>query len=139
FNAFARVALSTCAVHKERLTSAVRAGYLAPYDSWTNRVATLRFVQDIPMEPRDRAYAVLQDIEAGLHKFRDRPMLICWGAKDFVFDDEFFGEWQRRFPRAEPHRFEDAGHYVVEDAHERIIPLIERLFAADAPRAEAIA
>jgi haloalkane dehalogenase len=29
------------------------------------------------------------------------------------------------FPAAEIHRLEDAGHYVVEDAHERIIPLMD--------------
>ena len=28
-------------------------------------------------------------------------------------------------PQAEAHRLVDAGHYVVEDAHERIVPLIE--------------
>jgi haloalkane dehalogenase len=30
------------------------------------------------------------------------------------------------FPQAEVHRLDDAGHYVVEDAHERIVPLVAR-------------
>ena len=30
----------------------------------------------------------------------------------------------RIFPHAEVHRLEDAGHYVIEDAHERIVPLV---------------
>jgi haloalkane dehalogenase len=33
-------------------------------------------------------------------------------------------EWQSRFPYAETHVLEDAGHYLVEDAHERIAPWI---------------
>ena len=33
----------------------VRDAYLAPYDSWANRIAVLRFVQDIPLRPGDRA------------------------------------------------------------------------------------
>ena len=33
-----------------------------------------------------------------------------------------FGE---RFPQAEIHVLTDAGHYVVEDAHERIVPLMQ--------------
>ena len=32
----------------------VRAGYLAPYDTWANRIAVHRFVQDIPLKPGDR-------------------------------------------------------------------------------------
>ncbi len=42
-------------------------------------------------------------------------MLICWGKHDFVFDLDYFREWQRRFPDAEAHLFENAGHYLLED------------------------
>ena len=31
---------------------------------------------------------------------------------------------QHVFPQAEVHRIEDAGHYVIEDAHEKIIPWV---------------
>ena len=44
---------------------------------------------------------------------------------DRVFNDRFFDEWRRRFPAAGYHYVEDAGHFVVEDAHERIVPWIE--------------
>jgi haloalkane dehalogenase len=121
-NAFARGALATCVVHRDRLNDAVRAGYLAPYNSWSHRLATLRFVQDIPMRSTHRSYAMLEEIESRLGFVQKHPMLIVWGAKDFVFDDHFLAEWKRRFPGAEVHRLDDAGHYVVEDAHERIVP-----------------
>jgi len=58
-----------------------------------------------------------------LGQFRELPVLICWGRRDFVFDDAFLAEWERRFPGAEIHRFDDAGHFVLEDAHEEIVPL----------------
>lgn len=48
-------------------------------------------------------------------------MLICWGLRVFVFDETFLNEWRRRFPRAAVHVFEDAGHYVMEEAREAII------------------
>ena len=64
-----------------------------------------------------------------LTQFQDRPMLICWGGKDFVFDRHFLGEWRRRFPKAEVHRFADAGHYVLEDAADEIIPLVKDFLA----------
>ena len=41
------------------MTPAVRAGYLAPYDSWRNREAVYRFVMDIPLRPSHPSYATL--------------------------------------------------------------------------------
>ncbi len=122
-NAFSRAAVRWC-VARRPLTWEARAGYLAPYDSWRNRVAVLRFVQDIPLRPGDPGYDLVSEVQDGLDRFRDRPMLICWGEKDFVFDRHFLDEWRRRFPEAEVHAFADAGHFVLEDAGEEIIPLV---------------
>ena len=104
----------------------VKAGYLLPYDSWNNRVAILRFVQDIPMRPGHPTYELLRRIDDGLSVFQDKPILICWGGRDWCFDDFFLEEWKRRFPTADVHRFADAGHYVLEDALEEIVPLVRR-------------
>ena len=50
----------TMAVEKpERMTADVRAGLLAPYDSWANRVAVDRFVKDIPFSPRHPTWQTL--------------------------------------------------------------------------------
>jgi haloalkane dehalogenase len=103
---------------------ALRHAYRAPYDSWENRIATLRFVQDIPLAPSDSAYATMDAVEAGLEQFLDRPMLIGWGLRDFVFDVKFLEEWERRFPDAEVLRYPDCGHYVLEDAGEELIPAV---------------
>lgn len=111
------------------LDATARAGYLAPYDSWAHRVAVHRFVQDIPMAPSHPSWAALEGIAAGLAALRDRPMLILWGEKDWCFTPAFREEWERRFPAARVHRFEDAGHYVVEDARERILPLMQGFLA----------
>ena len=124
FNMFARGAIRWACVKQERMTEEVRAGYLAPYDNFANRVANLRFVQDIPMSPDSPSYSVIQHIEENLKLFREHPVQIIWGAHDFVFNDHFLKRWQEIFPQAEVHRMEDAGHYVVEDAHERILPLL---------------
>ena len=124
FNVFARGAIRWACVKQERMTEEVRAGYLAPYDNFANRVANLRFVQDIPMSPDSPSYYVIQHIEENLKLFQEHPVQIIWGAHDFVFNDHFLKRWQEIFPQAEVHRMEDAGHYVVEDAHERILPLL---------------
>lgn len=108
----------------------LRKEYCAPYNTPSNRIATLRFVQDIPLKPEDPGYDLISDVEAGLERFADLPMTICWGLKDFVFDKCFLKEWQRRFPNAEVHTFADCGHYILEDAKDEVIPIVEKFLAA---------
>jgi haloalkane dehalogenase len=130
-NLFARAALRMAVEKRERITPAVRAGYLAPYASWAERVALLRFVQDIPLRASHPSYATLVSIEESLAKFRGRPMLLVWGARDWCFTPDFLAEFQRRFPRAQTLLVPDAGHYVLEDAHERIIPRVREFLKSD--------
>jgi cis-3-alkyl-4-acyloxetan-2-one decarboxylase len=124
-NAFSRGAVRYCSVRP--LAADVRAAYLAPYDSWQNRIAVLRFVQDIPLRPGDPGFDLVTRVAEGLGRFRGVPMLICWGERDFVFDRDYLAEWRRRFPEAEVHAFPDAGHFVLEDAGIEIATLI-RIF-----------
>lgn len=122
FNGFARGAL-TMAVTRP-LAQAVARGYIEPYDSWANRIAILRFVQDIPLSPADTSWQTLLEIENGLEQFSKTPMLVIWGGRDFCFTHHFYDEWRHRFPHAEAYFFADAGHYVLEDAFETAAPLI---------------
>lgn len=107
------------------LSKAVKQGYLHPYGSWDDRIAIARFVQDIPMEANHPSSAVLDEIDQNLHRLQEHPMLIAWGGLDWCFHDWYYEEWRRRFPQAAYHYFEDAGHYVLEDAREDLLPRIE--------------
>lgn len=122
-NAFSLGAAAFCVTRKP-LSPDVREGYLAPYDSRENRISVLRFVQDIPLEPGDPAYKIVTEVEKSLEQFTGHPMLILWGMKDFVFDRHFLEKWTEAFPNAQTHRFEDAGHYVLEDARDEIVELV---------------
>ncbi|MFO7708778.1 MAG: alpha/beta fold hydrolase [Desulfobacterales bacterium] len=122
FNLFARGAI--LAAPAKPLPPAVRRGLLAPTRPRAGRTATLKFVLDIPLTERDPSFPIVRRVDEGLHALADKPMLICWGEKDFVFDRDYFREWRRRFPRAEAHLFPDAGHYVLEDVAEKITPLV---------------
>ncbi len=110
------------------MEQSVREAYLWPYRLPEERTALLRFVQDIPLRPEDPSYALVAEVAASLPRFDALPCLILWGEKDFVFDHHFLREWQRLLPSAEVHRFANAGHYVLEDAGEQILPLIEDFF-----------
>lgn len=128
-NAFARGA-THAGCTRAPMPRVVRDAFCAPYDSWAARRAVLRFVQDIPLRPGEPAYDQLSHTEQGLAAFADRPVLILWGARDFVFDRHFLAEWRRIFPGAEVHEFADCGHYVLEDAAKEIVPLVQRFLAA---------
>jgi pimeloyl-ACP methyl ester carboxylesterase len=123
-NAFARAALSMATEKPERMMADVRAGLLAPYDSWANRVAIDRFVRDIPFSPRHPTWQTLERIEAGLPALAGRPIQLIWGMRDWCFRPECLDRFLQHWPGAEVHRLADCGHYVVEDAHERIVPLM---------------
>jgi len=120
FNAFASIA-ARVGVKRAPLSPEVRKAYTAPYDSWANRIATLRFVQDIPLQAGDSGHEIVTRVQETLPQLAHIPVLICWGLKDFVFDHHFLAEWERRVPHAEVHRFEDCGHYILEDASDEVI------------------
>lgn len=127
-NAFS-LAASFVGCKRNPMPANLRRAYRRPYDTWRNRIATLRFIQDIPLAHGDRSHDLVSETAAGLSLFRGLPMAIFWGERDFVFDRAFLGEWQRRFPNAEVYRFPDAGHYILEDMKEEVIPLISRFLA----------
>lgn len=130
-NLFAAAALYM-ATHKG-LSPEVKAGLTAPYNSWKNRIATLKFVQDIPLSPGDPSYPTVKNIDENLYRLSDVPLLILWGKHDFVFDQAYLQEWRRRFPHAEVHVFDEAGHYVLEDEPEETVRLIDA-FLVDSER-----
>lgn len=130
FNLFAAVALYMAPT--KPLAKTVRAGYLAPYNRPAHRIATLKFVQDIPLVETDPSYARVAHVQANLYRLASIPMMICWGGKDFVFDHDYLAEWQRRFPTAETHLFDRAGHYLLEDESDRI-PLLMQSFLQKHP------
>lgn len=132
-NGFLRASFFMGTSRPGRMTPEIRAGYLFPYRSIADRLAILRFVEDIPLSPRDRSYGLVKRIEAGLPQFRDRPALICWGMQDFCFHEGYLNRWIGLLPGAQVHRFENAGHYVLEDAHEKILPLVEEFLAREMP------
>jgi haloalkane dehalogenase len=125
-NLFARAALSMATEKPERLTPAICAGLLAPYDTWSHRRAIYEFVADIPANRHHPTWRVLDDIEAGLPRLAHLPTMLVWGMRDWCFRPDCLERFVQIFPQAEVHRFEDCGHYVVEDGHERIVPLLEQ-------------
>jgi pimeloyl-ACP methyl ester carboxylesterase len=122
FNAFSAIAARVA--FRKPVTREVREAYTLPYDTPANRIATLRFVQDIPLQETDPGFDILLNTAEHLHLLADKPCLIAWGEKDFVFDAPFLNTWLRYYPHAMVRRFADCGHYVLEDAGAELIETI---------------
>ncbi|HNH49189.1 MAG TPA: alpha/beta hydrolase, partial [Myxococcota bacterium] len=78
------------------------------------------------------SYATLQGVEQGLARLSHLPTTLCWGEKDWCFTPHFREEFQRRMPAAEVVKVEEAGHYVMEDAPERVQDCLEQLLKRSA-------
>lgn len=124
-NAFVWGAILTST--KRPLGGCVASGLRYPYDNWHNRVGVLRFVQDIPMDPSHPSYAELQAIAEGLPKLASLPKAFVWGGLDHVFNDYFLEDWKKLYPDAQYQRLDDVGHYVMEEAAEKVIISLRRL------------
>jgi len=118
-NGFCRAALHM-AVNRP-LPDPVAQGFLLPYNNWANRVAILRFVQDIPLRPPHPSWPALLEAEKGVQQCADLPSTIIWGGKDFCFNSLFFEEWKKRLPGAQSHFLPNASHYLLEDATDEVI------------------
>lgn len=121
-NAFSGIAARVA--FKKPVPADVRKAYTGPYDSWDHRIATLRFVQDIPLGPDDPGYRVVQQTESCLPKFAGNPCLLAWGMKDFVFDRHFLKKWKQLFPHATTLEYPDCGHYIFEDGGPELTRII---------------
>lgn len=119
---------------KQALTPEIRTAYAYPYRSYSDRVAIAGFVQDIPLTTRHPTYPYFKELEATTYKLYQKPTLICWGGKDFCFNDTFYKAWQSLLPNGQFEYFPSAGHYVLEDALDPIIKRIQNFITENTPQ-----
>ena len=79
------------------------------------------------MDPKYHFESLTKELES----LKDRRALLIWGMQDWCFNSVCLDRFAELFPKHEIHRFEDVGHYVVEEAHERIIPLMRAFLAGE--------
>ncbi len=129
-NLFARAAQSMATARPRGLSKATLEGLIAPYNSWTNRVAIDAFVRDIPLTRRHRTHAELKALETQLRVGLTKPTQVIWGMRDWCFDSACLDKFREILPHAYIHRIADAGHWVVEDATDEIVRVVDDFFDA---------
>ena len=127
FNGFAYPA--TFMSTTKKLSPIIKRGFTLPYHDFKSRIATAKFVQDIPLNKKHPSYHTLKNIDENLATLK-APVLFVWGAKDFCFTTDFLKRFQTYFPHAKTRVLLNAGHYLIEDEPEEVIHEID-LFLKD--------
>jgi olefin beta-lactone synthetase len=98
-----------------RLGRSERAALAAPYRRAVDRRAVGDFVADIPFTPSHPSAGAIDAVADTLSDL-DVPVLLVWGGRDPVFDDDFAADLLDRFRHADLHRIGGAGHLVVPES-----------------------
>ncbi len=131
FNLFAGPA-TRMAMNRTKLSDTAKAGLLAPYKGYANRVAIDAFVKDIPFSKSHHVYDELVQIENNLTHLKDKPIQLIWGMQDWCFSPKCLRKFQEIFPEANTLEIGDAGHYVLEDAKDEVLAAISTFLDIDA-------
>lgn len=105
---------TTLSLAEPKLDPAVSSAYRSPYATAARRRGIGDFVADIPATPDHRSTAALERVSGGLSGI-GVPALLLRGPKDPVFLEKHLEDLTRRMPWADVHRFEGAGHLLVEE------------------------
>ena len=98
-----------------RVSALDREAFRAPYRRGEHRHAIADFVGDVPLAPSHPSAAALARVAERLGELRV-PVLLAWGARDIVFDDDFAADLARLLPDTRLERFADANHLVMAEA-----------------------
>ncbi len=99
----------------QRISGTDRKAFRAPYHSTDQRDAIADFVGDVPLVVPHPSANPLMEVADRLVSI-DAPVLLAWGSKDIVFDDDFAADLASRFPNVRLERFPDANHLVMVEA-----------------------
>ncbi len=57
-------------------------------------------------------------------KFVNKPALIFWGFRDIAFRRKELERWKRELSNYTVEELEDCGHFIAEEAPERVLPIL---------------
>ena len=125
YNFFARVVLRTTFGDPSRLTEGVHEHYLAPLGTPAEREGCVVFPKQVVA-----ASDWLADLWSRRAALNPIPKLFVWGMKDIAFRPKELAKWRAAFPDAEVVALEDVGHFVQEEAPDRLWEAVDRFLSS---------
>ena len=95
---------------RSRLTPEIHQHFLRPFSKASERKGTIAFAKSLL---RDQDYYA--SIGKKLSILKDKPVLIIWGMKDEFITEKHLLWVQEQFPGSKVVRYDDAGHFVLEE------------------------
>ncbi len=118
-NAFVDRAMPMAVGDRRALTPEIMAHYRNALPTPDARAASAAFPGQIV-----GAGEWLGDIWDDRAKFADKPALILWGLRDIAFRRKELERWKSALSGCEVHEFADCGHFLAEEAPDRVLPLL---------------
>ncbi|WP_254535324.1 alpha/beta fold hydrolase [Halomarina litorea] len=124
YDAFTRVVMPLAFADRSRFPERVRAQYRHPHDDPADRTGTWVFPREIVGETDwlgslwERRWAIA-----------DHPALLVWGMKDPAFDAAALRTFEALFRECETVELDDVGHYVAEEAGDRLTDAMREFLA----------
>ena len=95
---------------RSRLTPEIHQHFLRPFSKVSERNGTIAFAKSLL---RDQDYYA--SVGKKLSILKDKPVLIIWGMKDEFITEKHLLWMQEQFPGSKVVRYDDAGHFVLEE------------------------
>ena len=95
---------------RSRLTPEIHQHFLRPFSKVSERNGTIAFAKSLL---RDQDYYARKKEKLSILK--DKPVLIIWGMKDEFITEKHLLWMQEQFPGSKVVRYDDAGHFVLEE------------------------
>ena len=95
---------------RSRLTPEIHQHFLRPFSKVSERNGTIAFAKSLL---RDQDYYA--SVGEKLSILKDKPVLIIWGMKDEFITEKHLLWMQEQFPGSKVVRYDEAGHFVLEE------------------------
>ena len=127
-NLFVRLLLPLWFGRRTNLTPAVHRHYLMPMQDPADRKGMWIFPREIL-----GSTAWLEELWTRRRRLEGIPKLIVWGGRDMAFRGEELRHWVRTFPRSRVVRIPHAGHFVQEEAPEKLAQAVKTFLECTFP------
>lgn len=95
---------------RSRLTPEIHQHFMRPFSKASERNGTIAFAKSLL---RDQDYYA--SVGKKLPLLKDKPVLIIWGMKDEFITEKHLVWMQEQFEGSRVVRYDDAGHFVLEE------------------------
>ncbi len=125
---FENMGMKMATVNHDHLDT-VKIAYTDVFTQADDRAGVMAFPKLIPTKlDHPSAQLIKHQVEPFVKNFKG-PVQIFWGMQDPFFQPEMLTVWQHNLPQANTVKLAGASHYLQEDAHQEIVPLLKQFLS----------